>query len=91
MARGETSVRFEWVDEGFQTIISSPEVNALVTGAAQRIATAAGDGFEVVPAKTTKLRYNRDIALVAARTRAAKVAEATEKRLSKAVQQCRIS
>lgn len=86
-----TSVRFEWLDEGFQQIIDSPEVAALVTESAERIAAAAGEGFEVKPARTSKLKYNRDIALVVADTYAAKVAEATDKVLSKAVQQCRVS
>lgn len=85
------SIRFEWLDEGFAQIIDSPEVNSIVTQATRRIADVAGDGFNAKPARTSRLKHNRDIGIVAADTYAAKRAEATDKVLSKAVQQCRIS
>lgn len=81
--------RIEWVDEGFQQVISSPEVYRVVEDAGCRIADAAGDGFEVKDWHTRGLRYDRPGVLVVSDTYEAMLAEATEKALSRAVSSCR--
>lgn len=78
----------EWDDTGFQALISSPEVRAMVDAAAEQIAANAGDGFEVSHERTEGMRYDREIAVVRGVTYEARAAEATDKVLSKAVWQC---
>lgn len=78
----------EWDDAGFQALISSPEVRAVVNAAAEQIAANAGDGFEVSNERTSGMRYDREIAVVRGVTYEARAAEATDKVLSKAVIQC---
>lgn len=77
-----------WDDSGFQALISSPEVRAMVNAAAEQIAAAAGDGFEVSHERTEGWQYDREIAVVRGVTYEARAAEATDKVLSKAVIQC---
>lgn len=86
---GQTKIKFEWIDAGFQQIISSGEVNAVVRSAGERIASVAGDGFECVDWHTRGLRYDRPGVLVVSQTYEAKKAEAKNKALSKAVASCR--
>lgn len=85
----QAKIEFEWVDAGFQQIISSTEVHKIVMDAAQRIAARAGDGFEAESYQTKGLRYDRPAGLVRAATVEAANAEAEDKELTKAVQSCR--
>ena len=86
---GQTKIQIEWVDAGFQQILSSGEVHAVVMGAGNTIAGRAGDGFECEGYQTKGLRYDRPAAVVRAVTKEAKEAEAEEKVLTRAVQSCR--
>lgn len=42
-----TKIRIEFDDAGYQALLNSPEVKKLLQQKAEKIAAAAGDGFEV--------------------------------------------
>ena len=84
-----TTVRIEWRDEGFQRIISDPKVRAIVKAETDRIAATAGEGFGASESFTSGLRYDRAVGIVSTETDEARVAQAVDKALSKAVQKCR--
>lgn len=84
------SVRFEWHDEGFQSVISSPKVQSIVQAATSRIAATAGEGFEASQSFTKGLRYDRAVGIVSTVSDEARIAQATDRALSKAVQKCRV-
>ena len=78
-------VRIELDHEGFQALLNSAPVKAVIKSGADRIAKAAGDGFEV--AETT-LNFNgspRPGMVVYSDTLEARKAEAEDKALSTAV------
>lgn len=85
-----TSIKFEWFDAGFKEILADEAVKDLVRGGAEEIAAVAGEGFEAEPRMTSRLRVNREIYVVQPVTAEARRAEATDKRLEKAVEQCRV-
>lgn len=86
---GQTKIELEFIDKGFQQILSSSEVHSVVMGAANTIAARAGEGFEAGSYKTSGLRYDRPAAYVRADTYEARKAEAEDKSLSRAVASCR--
>lgn len=84
MAR--VKVRVEVLSEGIAALMQSAALAAEVDAAASRIASAAGDGFEVLPAE---IHGDRAMALVVPEDADAMEAEARDKVLSKAVSACR--
>jgi hypothetical protein len=74
-------VRIEVNSAGIQAILKSSEVLDLLREKAQRIAAAAGDGMEV----SAGLGAIRARASVTTATRAAKLAEATDRALTSAI------
>lgn len=83
------SIRIEFDDAGFQSILSSAAVAGVVMGEGDKIAALAGDGFECKQYQTKGLKFDRPAAVVFTDTREAMFAEATDKVLTKAVQSCR--
>lgn len=80
-----TQVRLELDSAGFQALLNSSEVVALVHEAAAGVASRAGDGFEVVEFQGTFGGSPRPMATVTAATRDAREAEAVGGVLSAAV------
>lgn len=85
-----TKVRIELVSSGIRDLLKSQAIADECAKAAQRIADAAGDGFEVLPAREMGFGGGRVGYAVHAESYDAKVAEAEEKTLSKAVSSCRL-
>lgn len=77
--RKKTKIKFNYA--GFNEVRRSPEVAADLRARAERIASAAGEGFEV---KAT-MNAGRAGAIVYADTMEAMVAEAEDKALSSAI------
>lgn len=84
MAR--TQVRIEVLSEGIAALMQEPGMVAEVNAAASRIASMAGDEFEV---KEAEVHGDRPMALVVPKGKEGRVAEARDKALSKAVSACR--
>ena len=84
-----TKVRLELVSSGIKELLSSQAIATECEAAASRIAQTAGEGFTVLPAKQLGFGGGRVGYAVKADTYEAKVAEAEEKVLSKAVSICR--
>lgn len=80
-----TEIRIELDHEGIKQLLMSAEIGAECEKAAQKIAAKAGDGFEVLPMKQMGFGGGRVGYAVYTATYDAKVAEAEEKTLSKAV------
>jgi hypothetical protein len=74
-------IRIEVNSAGIQAILKSEEVQALLEAKAQRIAAAAGDGFEV----SSRIGATRARASVITATRAARKAEAVDRVLTSAI------
>ena len=79
-----TKVRIELDHDGIEQLLRSPEIAAECAAAAQAIAARAGDGFEVVGPQDLSLAKRAGYGVVAM-TYEARLAEAEEKVLSKAV------
>lgn len=82
-------VRIELNHDGIRELLSSAPIAAECEKAAERIASKAGAGFVVTSQKKADFGGGRTSYGVATATQAARRAEAEEKRLSKAVSQCR--
>ena len=80
------SFRLELDHDGIAALLRSQPVATECEAAARRVAAAAGDGFEVVGPRFTGQRVAYS---VSAATEDARVAEATDRSLSRAVQACR--
>ncbi len=80
-----TKVRIKHISEGWHDILCSAPVAELVDVAGNRIADAAGDGFEYSGAQMGNFGGGRVIGFVVAETKEARVAEATVKTLTMAV------
>ena len=74
-------IRIEVNSAGIQAILKSEEVQSLLEAKAQRIAAAAGDGFEV----SSRIGATRARASVITATRAARKAEAVDRVLTSAI------
>lgn len=75
----------EWNHDVFQQILNSNEVRDKISQMGDRVAAAAGDGFE---SEVIDMNYGgspRPGAIVEAKTREAKLAEATDKALTRAL------
>jgi len=70
---------------GFVALRNSPEVQADIKARAERIAQAAGDGFEVTPVTTNMSRSGRARVAVIATTAEAMLAEANDQALTRAI------
>lgn len=84
-----TKVKIELVSDGIKQLLSSQAIAAECEKAAEKIASTAGDGFEVLPARKMGFGGGRVGYAVHAESYEAKEAESTDKVLSKAVSQCR--
>ncbi|MDY5662757.1 MAG: hypothetical protein SPG07_09150 [Coriobacteriales bacterium] len=80
-----TKVRIKHISKGWHDILCSAPVAELVDEAGNRIADAAGDGFEYSGALLGDYGGGRVIGFVVAKTKEARVAEATAKSLTMAV------
>lgn len=80
-----TKIKIELNSAGIKSLLCSGEVAAETEKAAEAIAARAGDGFVVLPARTLGYGGGRVGYAVKADTYEAKLAEATNKTLSKAV------
>ena len=80
------SFRLELDHDGIAALLRSQPIATECEAAARRVATAAGDGFEVIGPRFTGQRVAYS---VSAATEDARVAEATDRSLSRAVQACR--
>lgn len=80
-----TKVRIKHISEGWHDILCSAPVAELVDEAGNRIADAAGDGFEYSGPQMGNFGGGRVIGFVVAETKEARVAEATAKTLTMAV------
>lgn len=78
---GKTKVKIVFKSEGFRALATSAEAQAMVDSHAQRIADAAGDGFEV---RSSPGRGRARAAVITA-TQEAMAAEATDKALTEAI------
>jgi len=74
-------IRIEVNSEGIQSILKSDEVRELLRAKAERIAAAAGEGFEA----SSMIGKTRARASVITATRAARLAEATDRTLTMAI------
>jgi hypothetical protein len=74
-------IRIEVNSAGIQALLKSEEVQALLEAKGQRIAAAAGDGFEV----SSRIGATRARASVITATRAARKAEAVDRALTSAI------
>lgn len=83
-------VRIELDTEGIRRLLCSDAIAAECEKAASAIASAAGDGFEVTPRKSLGYGGGRVGCGVAAETYEARLAEAEDKALTKAVGGCSI-
>lgn len=81
----QTKVKVELVSSGITQLLTSSGVQAACEEAAEAIASRAGDGFEVLPARRMGFGGGRVGVSVYTATREAREAEATDKALSKAV------
>jgi len=82
-----TAKPFKLNTKGFVQLRNSPEVVAEITKRASAIATAAGEGFEVLPPETnTTTPRGRARVAVYTRTFPARYAEATDRALTKALE-----
>lgn len=86
-----SKVRIELVSSGIAELLGSEPVARACEDVAQRIAQAAGDGFEVTGRKRLSFGGGRVGVGVASATQEARLAEAEDKALSKAVSRCRVS
>lgn len=79
-----TKLRIEWLSDGFKEILTSAGTQSLVSNAAQRIADRCGEGYT---AKTFMGGFGggRHVGVVHASTHAARLDEAENKTLEKAV------
>ena len=85
-----TKVRIELLSDGIHDLLVSRPIANECEKAANKIASSAGDGFEVLPAREMGFGGGRVGYAVHAESYEAKEAEATDKVLSKAVSQCRL-
>ena len=84
-----TKVTIELLGDGIRQLLSSAPIGAECEKAAEKIASTAGDGFEVLSAREMGFGGGRVGYAVHAETYEAKEAEATDKVLTKAVSMCR--
>lgn len=84
-----TKVRIELDHDGIRQLLMSAAIGGECEKAAQRIASAAGDGFEVLPAREMNYGGGRVGYAVHAESYEAKKAESEDKVLTKAVSSCR--
>ena len=82
-------VRIELNHDGIRELLCSAPIGAECEKAARQIASAAGDGFVVLGGKVNSFGGGRIGYAVSADTYEAKLAEAEDRALSKAVTQCR--
>lgn len=75
------TIRIEVNSAGIQALLKSDEVQDLLRSKAERIAAAAGEGFEV----SSRIGATRARASVITATRAARLAEATDRTLTSAI------
>lgn len=80
-----TKVRIELVHDGIRQLLMSQPIANECEKAAEKIAARAGDGFEVLPLRQLNFGGGRVGHAVYTATYDAKVAEAEDKVLSKAV------
>lgn len=80
-----SKVRIELNHDGIRSLLLSEGVSAVCKDAAERIAARAGDGFEVVGPKRLGYGGGRVGWGVEAATNEARLAEAQDKALSRAV------
>lgn len=83
------SVRIELLSDGIKQLLCSPEVSEACRQAAEKLAAAAGDGFEVSSEWRASYGGGRVAYTVRAETYEARLAEAEDKVLTKAVFSCR--
>lgn len=74
-------IRVEVNSAGIQAVLKSDEVQALLKAKADRIAATAGEGMEA----TSRVGKTRARASVVTATRKARLAEATDRALTKAL------
>ena len=89
MATKAGSVRIELLSDGIQQLLCSAPVAEACRQAAEKVASAAGDGFEVSSQWRASFGGGRVAYSVVAETYEAKLAEAEDKVLTKAVFSCR--
>lgn len=89
MSQQVGSVRIELLTDGIRQLLNSAEVSAECEKAARKLAAAAGDGFEVSSAWKANFGGGRIAYTVSAATYEAKLSEAEDKVLTKAVFSCR--
>ena len=82
----KTQVRVEVLSAGIAALMQSAGITGEVDAAAQRIASAAGEHFEALPAQVVG---DRSMALVVASDYEGLEEEARDKVLTKAVTSCR--
>lgn len=82
-------VRIELNSAGIKQLLCSAEIGAECHKAAERIAAAAGDGFEVTEQRMARFGGGRVAYGVEAATYEAMLAEAEDGVLHRAVTQCR--
>lgn len=80
-----TKVRIELDHDGIRQLLSSAPIAAECEKAAEKIAARAGDGFVVLPARELGFGGGRVGYAVKTDTEEARIAEATDKVLSRAV------
>ena len=80
-----TKVRIELLSDGIRDLLMSQPIAAECEKAAEKIAARAGDGFEVKPLRRMDFGGGRIGYAVHAESYEAKLAEAEDKTLSKAV------
>ena len=89
MAKQAGSVRIQLLSDGIEQLLNSAPVAAVCGQEAARIAAAAGEGFEVSEMWRANFGGGRVAYSVRAETHEAKLAEAEDKALTRAVFACR--
>ncbi|SPT53798.1 Uncharacterised protein [Actinomyces bovis] len=80
-----TSVRFEFSSEGFQQVLNSEGVKARLQRMGEAVAAEAGDGFETNLYQANYGGSPRPMIVVRAATMHARLAEARDKALTRAL------
>lgn len=89
MPRKVATARIQLLSDGIEQLLNSAPVAAVCGQAAARIAQAAGEGFEVSEMWRANFGGGRVAYSVRAETYEAKLAEAEDKALTRAVFACR--
>ena len=80
-----SKVKIDFLNDGFQGVINSPEVARMIHAEGERMARAAGEGFIVRDHRANYGQSPRPTSTVRSESMAARRAEARDKALTRAI------